>query len=72
MTLAEARVGSRVAVEAFVNTEQASEAIRLGIAPGRELLVVRKIAGGPLVVQSGVSQIAIGYGLARCIAVKPL
>ncbi|MCY0897840.1 MAG: ferrous iron transport protein A [Firmicutes bacterium] len=72
MTLAEAKAGSTVTVEAFVGADQASEAIRLGIVPGRELKILRKITRGPLVVQAGVSQIAVGYHLARRITVRPV
>lgn len=71
MTLAEARVGQTVQIGAFLRPEQEAEAIRLGLVPGAELTVLQKMTRGPVVVQSGVSQIAVGYHLARRITVFP-
>lgn len=70
MTLAEAKVGLTVRVESFNHAAQAAEAIRLGIVPGCELKVLHKVTRGPLVVESGVNQIAVGYQLAVRIVVS--
>lgn len=70
MTLAEARVGQTVRIAAFLRPGQEAEAIRLGLVPGAELTVIQKMIRGPVVVQTGVSQIAVGYHLARRISVS--
>ncbi len=72
MTLADTHVGYRVRIEAFDRTDQEAEAIRLGLMVGHEVTVRHKMARGPLVLQSGVTEIAIGYHLARRIHVVPL
>ncbi len=72
MTLADARVGLTLRIEAFDRPDQEAEAIRLGLMVGHEVTVRHKISRGPLVVQSGVSEIAVGYHLARRIQVIPL
>ncbi|PSR22224.1 MAG: ferrous iron transport protein A [Sulfobacillus acidophilus] len=70
MTLADVRVGQKVRVVAIEHTSQAAEVIRLGIIPGLDLAVVTKVRSGPVVVQNGVSEVAIGYRLARRIVVQ--
>lgn len=72
MTLADIKVGQRVRVASIAPSSQAAEAIRLGIVPGCELVVLTKVQYGPVVVQSGVSEVAIGYRLARRIMVERL
>ena len=72
MTLADARVGITVRIQAFDRPDQEAEAIRLGLMVGHDVTVRHKIAHGPLVLQSGVSEIAVGYHLARRIQVTPL
>ncbi|NMP24021.1 FeoA family protein [Sulfobacillus harzensis] len=67
MTLAEAKVGTTVRIAAFKGALQEAEAIRLGLVPGAELTVVQKLGRGPVVVQQGVTQIAVGYTLAQRI-----
>ncbi len=72
MTLADARVGGVVRVVSFDRPDQAAEAIRLGLVPGSELAILHKVTRGPLVVEAGVNQVAVGYHLARRITVIPL
>lgn len=72
MTLADVKVGQRVRVVAIERTSQTADAIRLGIVPGREVTVLTKVRYGPVVVRYGVSEVAIGYRLARRIVVNRL
>ena len=72
MTLAEAPVGAHVVVQAFERDRYAAEAIRLGVTAGRELTVLQNLRRGPVVVDTGVSEVAIGYALARVIRVHLL
>jgi len=70
MKLADTRVGQVVRVIAFERSTQEADAIRLGITSGSELTVLHKMTRGPLVVQCGVNQIAVGYPLAQRITVE--
>ena len=72
MTLAEARVGHQVVIRSFQRPEMEAEVIRMGITVGSLVSVVQKITRGPVVVSSGVGEIAVGYHLARRIVVEPL
>lgn len=72
MTLADAKAGERVRVETLGSASQGDEAIRLGIVPGSQLTVLSKVNRGPVVVRGGASEIAVGYWLARQIAVSRL
>jgi ferrous iron transport protein A len=70
MTLADVPVGQQVRVVAIEHSSQVADAIRLGLVPGCEVAVLSKVRYGPVVVQSGVSEVAIGYRLARRIVVQ--
>jgi len=71
MTLDRVKVGQSVVIESFLNPESSAEAIRLGLVPGHRLTVVHKVSGGPVVVRTAVTEIAVGYRLACRIDVRP-
>ena len=70
MTLEQANVGDRVVVGAIADPETATMAMRLGIAEGAELTLVSKVPGGPVVVQRGKVEIALGRALCKDIGVS--
>jgi Fe2+ transport system protein FeoA len=69
VTLADAKVGERVMVDDVGVTGQAAELIRLGLSVGSVVTVLHKASRGPVVVQTGYSEIAVGRTLARRISV---
>lgn len=72
MTLADAKAGEHIRVDSIGQSSQTSDIIRLGITVGSELTVAHKVRRGPIVVDTGVSEIAMGYALARRIVVSRL
>lgn len=71
MKLADARVGMTVRVTAFERADHAAEAARLGLVPGCQVTVVQKMPNGPVVVECGVTQMAVAFVLARRVVVDP-
>ncbi|AEJ41743.1 hypothetical protein TPY_3591 [Sulfobacillus acidophilus TPY] len=71
MTLDRVKVGQSVVIDTFLTPESSAEAIRLGLVPGHRLTVVHKVSGGPVVVRTAVTEIAVGHTLARQIDVRP-
>lgn len=54
-----------------VNDEKLlSDALRFGIASGEKIIIIKKLPGGPIVIQKSNQQIAIGRELAKAIKVK--
>jgi Fe2+ transport system protein FeoA len=64
-------VGEHVTIAAIPNPEIAMMAVRLGISAGETVKLLAKIPGGPLVVQRGESEIALGRELCQGIEVQP-
>lgn len=71
MTLNEAHGGQAIRICTVPSGPSGLEAIRLGVRAGIVAQVVQTLRRGPVVVQVGQSQIAIGYGLAQQIQVEP-
>ena len=69
-TLADMRAGDRVVIESMGRSELCMQALRLGISEGAEVTVVTKLPAGPVVVRSGLQEIAVGRRLAGRIGVR--
>lgn len=70
MTLDQAQVGDILRVIRISDPDTATMAMRLGIAEGETLHLSCKVPGGPLVVNRGKIEIALGRELCRGIEVE--
>jgi Fe2+ transport system protein FeoA len=64
------RPGERGTIVAIDDPDMAVHAIRLGMSEGAHVTVVTKIPAGPVVIQVGRQEIAVGRALARKIDVS--
>jgi Fe2+ transport system protein FeoA len=64
------RPGERATVVSIDDPDMSTQAIRLGMSEGSHVTVVTKIPAGPVVIQVGRQEIAVGRGLARKIEVS--
>jgi len=72
MRLDQINKGQRFLIVSIPDKQISTQAIRLGIYEGAKLACVYKLPAGPVVIQNGMQEIAIGRGLARKIEVEPL
>jgi Fe2+ transport system protein FeoA len=72
MTLDMAKVGDTVKIIEIIDHGAATVAMRLGISQGETLSLVAKIPGGPLVVNRGDMEIALGREICKGIEVQVL
>lgn len=70
LTLDQAKAGDTLLIKEITDPETAMLAMRLGIADGETLVLASKVPGGPLVVQRGSMEIALGRELCRHIQVE--
>jgi Fe2+ transport system protein FeoA len=69
-SLADMVAGDRLIIDSMGPSELCMQALRLGISEGSEVTVVTKLPAGPVVVRSGLQEIAIGRRLAGRIGVR--
>lgn len=67
MTLAELKPGQQLIVGAIGDCSMRLQALRFGLSTGSCLTCVERIWGGPIVIEIGRQQIAIGAKLAQHI-----
>ncbi|MBM7581922.1 Fe2+ transport system protein FeoA [Caldicoprobacter guelmensis] len=72
MTLDQVNKGQKFQIVLIPDKHISAQAIRLGIHEGAILTCVYKFPAGPVVIQNGMQEIAIGRGLASKIQVKLL
>ena len=70
MKLDEVKKLGEITVKSIICDDLANDAFRFGIEPGKVLKVVNIIPGGPLVVQMGEQQVAIGRELAKSVEIE--
>ena len=70
VTLDCVRPGERLVVVDVDDDEARMQALRLGVCEGADVSCVAKLPCGPVVLRSGLQEIAIGRGLARRIHVR--
>jgi Fe2+ transport system protein FeoA len=70
ITLEQAKVGDTLLIKSITDPETATVALRMGIAEGETLKLASKVPGGPLVIQRGAIEIALGRELCRSIQVE--
>lgn len=70
MRLDQVNKGQRFQIISIPDKHISTQAIRLGIYEGAKLACVYKLPAGPVVIQNGMQEIAIGRGLAKRIEVK--
>ena len=71
VTLDEVKPGERVSILAVADARIRVQAIRLGLAEGAQARCVQVLPGGPVVIQLGQQELAVGRPLARRISVAP-
>jgi len=72
MTLDQVNKGQRFQIISIPDKHISAQAIRLGIYEGAKLTCVYKSPAGPVIIQNGMQEIAIGRGLAKKIEVQLL
>lgn len=72
MKLADVKSGETVSILKITDPQAAVMAIRLGIFEGEHIRVAAKIPGGPLVVNKGDVEIALGREFCGGIEVAPI
>lgn len=70
MTLEQAKKGEKLIVMNIMDPEMRIKAIRFGIMEGAEVTCMEKLPSGPVIIQKGKQELAIGRGLARRIVVE--
>lgn len=70
LTLEQAKVGEKLLIKTIHDMETATVAMRLGIAEGESVYLASKVPGGPVVIQRGAMEIALGRDLCRGIEVQ--
>ena len=70
VTLDRVRPGEDLEVVEVDDDEARVQALRLGVCEGSDVSCVAKLPCGPVVLRSGLQEIAIGRGLARRIHVR--
>lgn len=72
MRLDQVNKGQRFQITSIGDKQISTQAIRLGIHEGAKLTCAYKLPGGPVIIQNGMQEIAIGRGLARRIEIQLL
>lgn len=71
MCLLDAKIGDRVRVVGFTGRKMTSKLQQVGLYPGDRLQVLREAPlGGPILVQAGGREMALGRGVAARILVE--
>jgi Fe2+ transport system protein FeoA len=71
LTLVDAKEGKKFIVTQTTGEDITWQALRFGIEEGAELLVQKKIPGGPVIVSKNNLEIALGRDVAKAIVVVP-
>ncbi|MBX2860622.1 MAG: ferrous iron transport protein A [Vampirovibrio sp.] len=69
MQLLQADVGKTLFIRTIADPQAATAAIRLGISSGETVVLAAKVPGGPLVLQRGNVEIALGRDICKHIEV---
>jgi ferrous iron transport protein A len=72
MTLDQANKGEKFEILSIPDHNISAQAIRLGIYEGAKLTCAYKLPAGPIIIQNGMQEIAIGRRLAKRIAIRAL
>lgn len=69
-TLNELHVGQKAVIKDILDTDIATQAFRLGISQGEQISCLAKVPSGPVVIQRGGMELAIGEALCHQIEVE--
>lgn len=69
-TLNDVKTGQTVQIKAIASPEVAIQALRMGISAGERVICVARIPAGPVVIQRGGMEVAIGQELCQQIEVE--
>jgi len=72
MTLDQANKGEKFEILSIPDHNISAQAIRLGIYEGAKLTCAYKLPAGPIIIQNGMQEIAIGRRLAKRITIRAL
>jgi Fe2+ transport system protein FeoA len=72
MTLDELTQGQTAAISASLDDMDSLTTLRLGLIPGQAFTLLAKVPGGPLVIQQGQIELALGRDLCQRIQVELL
>jgi Fe2+ transport system protein FeoA len=72
MTLDELNQGQTAAICAQLDDADTLTTLRLGLIPGQPFTLLAKVPGGPLVIQQGQVELALGRDLCRRIPIELL
>jgi len=67
--LARVKAGTRVRITAIPDRTVRVQALRMGLPPGSEAVVLYRIPGGPVILGCGDQELALGHALAASIEV---
>ncbi len=68
--LARVKTGTKVRIVAIPDRAVRLQALRMGLHPGAEAVVLHRIPGGPVVLGCGDQELALGHALATTIEVE--
>jgi len=71
MTLEQAKTGDKLIIKKIRDSQTRIKAIRFGVMEGVEVTCTENLPYGPVVIQRGRQELAVGRGLARRIKVEP-
>lgn len=71
-TLDTLKTGQAATITSIPDGDVAFQALRLGISPGEQVTCVARIPAGPIVIQKGGMELAIGKSLCEGIEVEVL
>jgi Fe2+ transport system protein FeoA len=69
LTLSDIKVGQEVIIKDIQDPDVFTQALRMGISPGETIQCVARVPAGPVVIQRGGMELAIGKGLCSKIEV---
>ncbi|MEA4849032.1 MAG: ferrous iron transport protein A [Clostridiaceae bacterium] len=70
MTLDKVKRGNKIRIVRINNKDLKTQAIRIGIYEGADFLCSERLAGGPVILQNRMQEVAIGKRLAESIEVE--
>lgn len=69
-TLNDIKIGQTVIIKEIRDLDIETQALRMGISPGEQVVCLARIPAGPTVIQRGGMELAIGKTLCRQIEVE--
>lgn len=69
-TLDKVKRGQKVEICSIADATVRAQAIRFGVFEGAVVICAEKLPAGPVVINKGHQELAIGYGLAKKILIK--